>query len=162
MPPKPKSGAKKRKEKDELIQKIKKATKHIYSYAVKLKSSTQVSNIQIEQSNVIPDITKSRTCKRPRDQDSDSEIVEPPCKITIKEECPEEEIKLCNMDFFTHAAALGQSKSSADKFWDFHPKQPNHGLPFNPQSVYYRRGFQGKEILRKWVTYNEENKTLHC
>lgn len=51
---------------------------------------------------------------------------------------------------------------SQEMFWKFHPNQLVSNIPFNSAVVYDRQGIQGMNINRKWVTYNEENKTLHC
>ena len=50
---------------------------------------------------------------------------------------------------------------SLDMFWKFHPNQPVSNNPFNCAVVYDRQGIQAMNNDGKWVTYNEENKTLH-
>ena len=51
---------------------------------------------------------------------------------------------------------------SPKMFWKFHPNQPVSNIPFNSAVEYDRQDIQGMNINRKWVTYNEENKNLHC
>uniref|UniRef100_A0A0L8GYY1 Uncharacterized protein n=1 Tax=Octopus bimaculoides TaxID=37653 RepID=A0A0L8GYY1_OCTBM len=47
-------------------------------------------------------------------------------------------------------------------FWKFHPNQPVINIPFTSIGIYYRQGIQGMQINMKWVTYNDDKKTLYC
>ena len=173
--PKSKSGAQKRKEKKEQQKRILSSTSPLETYFSKTSQTSQVDETESKDSEPPNKIRKSTPDKTGSMQINelgflksiqvDSGNTETSNKKSINEEEQSiHEQASNNAEYFTYAtsSAFKSSGVSADMFWRFHPQQPMHNVPFTAKKVFFRIGPDGKEVNRKWVTYDNENKKLHC
>ncbi|CAH2293902.1 zinc finger MYM-type 1-like [Pelobates cultripes] len=155
-----KSGAMKRKEKKEEQKKIEASTSKIHKFFQKKTDPEQdvASGMPVETETSVSET--SNVCVLAEE----TKEREPPIKMPRKETAlsPLWEKSPSPEDFFLHSHDLGKAGISMEMFWEFHPKQPTQDIPFNGNLVYFRKGIQGSNINRKWVTYNGKKKTLHC
>ena len=96
-------------------------------------------------------------------QADETEFDEPPAKVSRPDSTTTStQITPAKSAYFLKPDTSHNASISQEMLWKFHPNQPVSNIPFNSAVVYDRQGIQGMNINRKWVTYNEENKTLHC
>lgn len=169
-----KSGAQKRQDKKETISKIRKTTHKIDTiFAKKATSSEQVKDAadfglqdKVSTAAETPsesEITFHSAVPLDLSQPDETKFDGPPAKVSRPDSMTTStQITPAKSAYFLKPDTSHNASISQEMFWKFHPNQPVSNIPFNSAAVYDRQGIQGMNINRKWVTYNEENKTLHC